>query len=71
MMSNVTLTSRLCAIMMSRAMWLHSIMHNDDMQVLRSLARLVHNPHRVPVYTRRDLVRIRYCMCNRDRNRRT
>ena len=50
-------------------------MHNDDMQVLRDHANLVHNP-------RRDLVRYahsmsprrdynRYSMCSRDRSRRT
>ena len=56
---------------MSRAMGLHSIRRNDDMQVFRNLARLVCIPRRVPVYTRRDPVRNRCCMCSRDRSRRT
>jgi len=47
------------------------IMHNDDMQAFRNLARLVHNPRRDLVYTRRDPVRNRCCMYSRDRSRRT
>ncbi len=46
-------------------------MHNDDMQVLRDHVNLVHNPRRVPVYTRRDPVHNRCCMYSRDRSRRT
>jgi len=41
-------------------MCLDYIMHNDDMQVTRNLAHLVHNPRRDLVYlvhnTRRDCV---------------
>jgi hypothetical protein len=47
------------------------IMHNDDMQVLRSLAHLVHNPRRDLVYTRRDRMSNRMRMYSRDRSRRT
>jgi hypothetical protein len=49
-------------------------MHNDDMQVIRNLARHVHNPRRDPPLvhnTRRDRVNNRMRMYSRDRNRRT
>ena len=55
-------------------MCLDDIMHNDDMQVLRSLAHLVHNPHRdLPLVhnTRRDRMNDHCTMCSRDRSRRT
>jgi hypothetical protein len=56
-------------------MCLDYIMHNDDMQVIRNLAHLVHNPRRDPVYlvhnTRRDPRNHCLCMCSRNRNRRT
>jgi len=51
------------------------IMHNDDMQVIRNLAHLVHNPRRDLTHCahsmspRRDYNRLR--MNSRDRNRRT
>ena len=49
-----------------------SIMHNDDMQVLRDHVHLVCIPRRDPVYTRRDHMMHRCCqMCSRDRSRRT
>ena len=50
-------------------------MHNDDMQVIRNLARLVHNPRRdlvqyaLHMSPRRDCNRWR--MNSRDRSRRT
>jgi hypothetical protein len=50
-------------------------MHNDDMQVIRNLAHLVHNPRRDLVNRahsmspRRDYNRC--SMCSRDRSRRT
>ncbi len=48
------------------------IMHNDDTQVIRNLARHVHNPRRDLVYnTRRDPRNRCLCMCSRDRSRRT
>jgi hypothetical protein len=56
-------------------MLLDYIMHNDDMQVLRNLAHLVHNPRRDHVHyahsmsPRRDYNRC--SMCSRDRSRRT
>ena len=48
-----------------------SIMHNDDMQVIHNLARLVHNPLRDHMYTRRDHVYSHCYTYSRDRNRRT
>ena len=52
-------------------MCLDSIMHSGDMQVIRNLARLVHNPRRDHMYdTRRDLHN-RWYMYSRNRNRRT
>jgi len=50
---------------------LDSIMHNAYMQVIRNLARLVHNPRRDLVHTRRDHMMHRWCMYSRDRSRRT
>jgi hypothetical protein len=50
---------------------LDSIMHNDDMQAFRNLARLVCIPRRDLVYTLRDPARNRCCMYSRDRSRRT
>jgi hypothetical protein len=51
---------------------LDSIMHSDDMQAFRNLARdLVHNPRRDLVHTRRDPMMHRWCMYSRDRSRRT
>jgi hypothetical protein len=48
------------------------IMHNDDMQVPRNLAHLVHNPRRGLVHnTRRDRMSNRMRMYSRDRSRRT
>ncbi len=50
-------------------------MHNDDMQVLRDHANLVHNPrrdlmhHTLRMSPRRDYNRC--SMCSRDRSRRT
>ena len=50
-------------------------MHNDDMQVIRNLAHLVHNPRRDQVChahnmsPRRDYNHLQ--MCSRDRSRRT
>ena len=55
----------------SRACVLDYIMHSDDMQAFRNLARLAHNPRRDHLYTRRDPVRNRCCMYSRDRSRRT
>ena len=55
----------------SRACVLDDIMHNVDMQAFRSLARLVHNPRRDHLYTRRDPARNRCCMYSRDHSRRT
>ena len=49
---------------------LDDIMHNGDMQAFRSQLSLVHNLHRVPVYTRRDPAHNR-CLNSRDRSRRT
>ena len=52
-------------------MFEYSIMHNDDMQAIRNLAHLVHNPRRDLMYCihpRRDYNR---CCRNRSRNRRT
>jgi len=47
-------------------------MRNDDMQVLRNLAHLVHNPRRDLVHnTRRDHVNSLLRMYSLDRNRRT
>jgi len=49
-------------------------MHNDDMQVIRNLAHLVHNPRRDPHLvhnTRRDRMNNLLRMYSRDRNRRT
>ena len=46
-------------------------MHSVDMQVIHSLAHLVHNPRRDLMYTSRDPVRNRCCMYSRDRSRRT
>ena len=46
-------------------------MHNDDMQGLRNLAHLAHNPRRDPVCTRRDHMSNLLRMYSRDRNRRT
>ena len=51
--------------------YLDYIMHSDDMQVIRNLARLAHNPRRDLVYTRRDHMMHRWCMYSRDRSRRT
>ena len=62
---------RFCANIRSRALLLDYIMHNDDMQVPRSLAHLVHNPRRGLVYTRRDRMSNRMRMYSRDRSRRT
>ena len=72
-MSNVTRTRRFCAIIRTRCVCvLDYITHNDDMQVIRNLAHLVHNPRRDLVYnTRRDLARNRLRMYSRDRSRRT
>ena len=50
---------------------LDSIMHSDDMQAFRNLARLVCIPRRDHLYTRRDPARNRCCMYSRDRSRRT
>ena len=47
------------------------IMHSACMQVIRNLARLVHNPLRDLVHTRRDHMMHRWCMYSRDHNRRT
>jgi hypothetical protein len=47
------------------------IMHSDDMQVIRNHVHLVHNPRRDLMYTRRDHMMYRWCMCSRDRSRRT
>lgn len=53
-------------------MCLDSIMHSVDMQAIRNLAHLLHNPRRDHVYdTRRDPVHNRWCMYSRNRNRRT
>lgn len=71
MMSSVTLTRRFCAIMILVQCVLDYIMHSDDMQAIRNLARLVHNPRRDHLYTRRDPVHNHCCMCSRDRSRRT
>ena len=50
------------------------IMHNDDMQVIRSHVNLVHNPHLDLVYlddnTRLDHKNDHCSMYSRDRNRR-
>ena len=46
-------------------------MHNACMQVIRNLARLVHNPRRDHVYTRRDRMMCRCRMYSRDHSRRT
>jgi hypothetical protein len=50
---------------------LDSIMHSDDMQAFRNLARLVCNPRRDLVHTHRDHMMHRWCMYSRDRSRRT
>ena len=50
---------------------LYYIMHSDDMQVIRNHVHLVHNPRRDLMYTRRDHMMYRWCMCSRDRSRRT
>jgi len=50
------------------------IMHNDDMQAIRNLAHLVHNPrrdHALVHNTRRDHMNSLMRMCSRDRSRRT
>ena len=47
------------------------IMHSDDMQAFRNLARPVHNPRRGLVYTRRDPAHSLLRMYSRDRSRRT
>ncbi len=76
MRSSVTCTIRFCVTDMILVVCvLDYIMHNDDMQVLRSLAHLVHNPRRDPVHlvhnTRRDRMSNRMRMYSRDRSRRT
>jgi len=72
MRSSVTCTIRFCVTDMILVVCvLDYIMHNDDMQVLRSLAHLVHNPRRDLVYTRRDRMNNRMRMYSRDRSRRT
>lgn len=70
-MSSVTCTRRFCAIMILVQCVLDYIMHSDDMQGLRSLARRVCIPRRDHVCTRRDPVHNRCCMYSRDRSRRT
>ena len=54
-------------------MYLDYIMHNDDMQAIRNLVNLVHNPHLDLdlMYNTRLDSHNRLCMCSRDRNRRT
>jgi hypothetical protein len=71
MMSSVTCTRRFCAIIVSRAMCLDSIMRSDDMQAIRNRVHLVYNPRRDPVNTLRDPARNRMRLCSRDRSRRT
>jgi len=66
-MSRVIRVWRFCAIM-------DLVMRSVDMQVIRNLARLVHNPRRAPHLvhnTRRDRMCNRLRMYSRDRNRRT
>ena len=68
-MSSVTRTRRFCANMILVAMCADYIMHNDDMQAIRSLARLAHIPRRDPVHL--DHMHCRCRMYSRDRSRRT
>ena len=76
MMSSVTCTRRFCAIMVSRAMCLDSIMRSGDMQAIHNRVHLVYNPRRdlmshthMSTSPRRDCNRCR--MYSRDRSRRT
>jgi hypothetical protein len=54
-------------------MYLDYIMHSDDMQVIRNHVNLAHSPHLdldLMCNTRLDSHN-HWCMCSRDRSRRT
>jgi len=69
-MSNVTVTVRLCVVII-RLVRCYDITRNDDMLVRRDHVYLVHNPHHDLAHPRRDLVHNHLYTCNQGRSRRT